>query len=204
MNFNEMIYRTPILVVDTETTGLGVQACREDVAVSLGCALVIRDRNNLEIADRCHVYIKPDQAMIADGRANEAFRINRIDPRGLAYAPTELQARVLVDAWLREAVYEYPVVTTSFNVGFDRPFTERLICPSHEMIWGRCLMLEATQRMMLPGQYGDYKWPKLEEARRFYGIGLDGEEAHHAGSDAYVAARILIEMAKENSEKVIT
>lgn len=54
--------------------------------------------------------------------------------------------------------------------------------PSIPLEW-HCTMLEAKPICKLPGKYGDYKWPKLEEAMQIIlGRGL-GDNAHDAMHD---------------------
>lgn len=43
-----------------------------------------------------------------------------------------------------------------------------------------CTMQSLTQRMKLPGKFGKYKWPKLDEAYQFcFGTAVPGREEHH-------------------------
>lgn len=54
---------------------------------------------------------------------------------------------------------------------------------------GFCTMKAMTPICKLPGQYGDYKWPKLQEAHRHaFGIEFDG--AHDAMADVRACLRI--------------
>jgi len=52
-----------------------------------------------------------------------------------------------------------------------------------------CTMKASTPILKLPGNYGDYKWPSLDEAHRFFlGEGVEG--AHDALADVRACARI--------------
>lgn len=54
---------------------------------------------------------------------------------------------------------------------------------------GFCTMKAMTPICKLPGNYGDYKWPKLQEAHRHaFGIEFDG--AHDAMADVRACLRI--------------
>ncbi len=52
-----------------------------------------------------------------------------------------------------------------------------------------CTMKATTQICKLPGAYGDYKWPKLQEAyKHFFGKEFDG--AHDAMADVRACAEV--------------
>ena len=52
-----------------------------------------------------------------------------------------------------------------------------------------CTMHSTTQLCKLPGNYGDFKWPKLTEAHKHL-FGTDVEGAHDAMADVRACARI--------------
>jgi DNA polymerase-3 subunit epsilon len=58
-----------------------------------------------------------------------------------------------------------------------------------------CTMKETTQICRLPGKYGDYKWPKLDELHRhLFGEGL--KDAHDARADVEACARCFFELQR--------
>lgn len=58
-----------------------------------------------------------------------------------------------------------------------------------------CTMKSTTQLCQLPGNYGDFKWPKLTEAHKHL-FGTDVEGAHDAMADVRACARIYFEITK--------
>ncbi len=62
-----------------------------------------------------------------------------------------------------------------------------------------CTMKSTTQICKLPGNYGDYKWPKLTEAHKHL-FGTDVEKAHDAMADVRACARIYFEITKPKAE----
>jgi len=62
-----------------------------------------------------------------------------------------------------------------------------------------CTMKNTTQICQLPGNYGDFKWPKLTEAHKHL-FGTDVEGAHDAMADVRACARIYFEITKPKIE----
>lgn len=82
--------------------------------------------------------------------------------------------------------------TVGHNVSFDEFMTD-IECSRN----GRgkfkfvsfCTMHAMTQHCKLPGSYGDYKWPKLQEAyQHCYGCSFEG--AHDAMADLEACAKV--------------
>lgn len=61
-----------------------------------------------------------------------------------------------------------------------------------------CTMKSTTQICRLPGNYGDFKWPKLTEAHKHL-FGTDIEGAHDAMNDVRACARVYFEITKEKA-----
>lgn len=83
------------------------------------------------------------------------------------------------------------------NMDFDLPIVQA------EMIRGEmkavnkpskfCTMKESTNICRIPGSYGKFKWPKLEELHNhLFGVGFDG--AHDAMNDVMACAKCFFEM----------
>jgi len=83
------------------------------------------------------------------------------------------------------------------NMQFDLLMARSMftrIAASHDTLLGVpkvCTMLSAKPVLKLPGKYGDYKWPSLDEAYRTL-VDADGfEGAHDAMVDVRAAAAVL-------------
>ncbi len=96
----------------------------------------------------------------------------------------ELQPRI------QEVVDSYPLGATAFNRNFDFDFLE-----DRGIRFGRklpCPMLVATPICrLLPIRYGDYKWPKVEEAWRHFFPDRPYVEQHRGADDAHHEALIV-------------
>jgi DNA polymerase-3 subunit epsilon len=62
-----------------------------------------------------------------------------------------------------------------------------------------CTMLGMKNHCALPGQYGDYKWPKLEEAYR-HAFNKELEDAHDAMADVRACLALHFWLQKQSSE----
>jgi len=74
------------------------------------------------------------------------------------------------------------------NISFDRQFID--FTPRHTF----CTMYENTDIVRIMGKNGHYKWPKLDEAARFYGITTDAGSLHDCSYDVFLTYRIFDRM----------
>lgn len=196
MNFDQLLNKNCIMVLDTETTGLGPQDGREDTIISIGAAILKKSPKGYVVVDRYHSFIKPEERFIENGRADTAMNINKITIQDLNKAkPIE---------WVAEDFYQWteghPIDSiTAYNIAFDRPFLDpQFVCFDDER-WGPCIMLEFAE---IYGDFnsfhGNYRWKKLSVAQKYYDVKLPaGEQLHNAGADAYLAAIVLSEMLRK-------
>ena len=125
------LFKSPILIVDTESTGLGPTAR----PIDLGALLL--DVDGTEVA-HYETLIRPHTW---DEQAEEAAKIHRITWAMVKDAPKPAEVCADFRAW-RESVGA--VWSTSFNVGFDRPMLERV---GVSLRWGPCIMVRAGEIM---------------------------------------------------------
>lgn len=62
-----------------------------------------------------------------------------------------------------------------------------------------CTMINSTNLCKLPGRYGNYKWPKLQELHKFL-FGHEFEDAHDALSDVRATRRCYYEMKRREKD----
>jgi len=93
------------------------------------------------------------------------------------------------------------------NIPFDRKFVMHELKQAkitHQLFQfkkGICTMSTTTDYCKLPGKYGNYKWPKLEELHHIlFEEGFDG--AHEALADVKATSRCLIELIKRGIIKI--
>ena len=84
---------------------------------------------------------------------------------------------------------------TAFNKAFDFEFLrDRGLKIEKEL---PCPMLVSTNIIKLPGMYGSYKWPKVQEAwDYFFGKSNGYIEEHRGADDAVHEAKIVYELYK--------
>lgn len=196
------LFRTPLMVLDTETTGLPRDSWAE--VVELGCVLLGKD--GAEVAS-WQTLIRPE---VLDERCDGALKVNQI-------ARTELEAADPVGvvlprfaAWLDgEGFGARSPWTTAFNIGFDRQMLER---SGFVLPWANCIMLRAQELMGPAGALQPaperiatrgqrWKWPSLAEAARFFDVNQAAMgDAHRALTDARVAAHIAVAIQRRSLE----
>lgn len=85
-------------------------------------------------------------------------------------------------------------VLVAFNIAFDELIL-RGEChhAAHPHLFDSkpkfCAMLASKDHCRLPGKFGDYKWPKLQEAHRHF-FGTDFEDAHDAFADVRATGKV--------------
>ena len=62
-----------------------------------------------------------------------------------------------------------------------------------------CTMNENVNNVKIEGKYGKYKWPKLNETAKFYGIEVDEFCTHRSDYDTYLCKEIFVRMLKDNN-----
>jgi len=185
-----------IIVVDTETTGLGAQQYRKDAIVQVG-AVVVRDGNIIDEYNSC---CWPGEEYFLDGRADYALEINSLSYDQLLMYPTDIVVADLFRNWISKYL---PARITAFNVAFDKAFLDQKPWNLYDIEglgWGKCIMLHAAEYLGEMGENyitwsGSWKWPKLEKACRV--LDVDLINAHDAAGDARAAAEVMMKMGME-------
>ena len=89
---------------------------------------------------------------------------------------------------------KYPFGATAFNRSFDFEFLISRGIRFPKML--PCPMLLSTDVCKLPGNYGKYKWPKVEEAYDHFFPDNSYVEKHRGADDAFHEADIVYELHK--------
>lgn len=187
-----MIFRSPIIVLDTETTGFPSMGWAH--VIELGAVLL--DCDGAELGHFTQVVNPP----VLDGRADKALSINGIPREEILAAPNTQTVNSRFLTWAAGATAVLPFVT-AFNVDFDRPMVWRM---GLDLRWASCIMLRAMEIMGPAGELKPadpmhprydpsrpYLWPSLAAAGEFFGV-PPCEPAHRALSDARRAAGVAI------------
>jgi len=165
------LFSQPLIVLDTETTGLFGKHPWAEV-IELGA--VALDETGAEVG-RFASFVKPN---VLDERADKALEINQITPAMLADAPDPLTVSLRFIRFMGEHNARF---VTAFNVAFDKQGMEQM--GFEDLRWASCVMEKAMADM------GLRRWPKLSVAAEHYGVPVVGE-AHRAETDARTAAGV--------------
>ena len=118
--------------------------------------------------------------------------------------PTEILSGVKFDEIkdeLQELINSYPSGLTAFNRTFDIKFLESYGIEFPKLL--PCPMLVSTPICRCPktgkgAAYSGYKWPKVEEAYKFFYPESEYEELHRGPDDAFHEADIVLALHKLN------
>ncbi len=174
-----------IVVVDTETTGLGHhnRPPRPDGIVQIGYSW----RNNRGKVVRWEAVCNPGSVFLLDGRASLALGLSGIRVESISAAPAARE----VAAELRERLKEIEtesgrrVEVRSYNRAFDEPFLGTTPWKLPATIWGPCIMEAAQVHLRLE------RWPRLDVALKMLGIQPPPGRAHTAGVDSHAALLVM-------------
>lgn len=177
-----------MMVLDIETTGfLNQGGC----IVEIGCVELNLKNGKIK---RLFGSVCREPQMTAKDRNAWIFLNSSLTVEEVRNAPL---LEVMKPA-LQELFDYYPV--TAFNRDFDIPFLQ-----SRGFVFKQlapCPMLVAMDVLKIPGTYGEFKWPRVEEAFRFLFPGVAYAEAHRGASDASDEAQIVYELFKRGYYKL--
>lgn len=177
------------LFFDTETTGKAdfrspPDADHQPRLVQLGA--ILTDDAGKELS-AINLIIEPNGFEIPE----EASRVHGIT--------TEIARNYGVDLEVALSIFERlakkPQVIAAHNIEFDLLIMrgELLRCGFEEDPFEGaqlfCTMDAMTPICRLPGNYGDFKWPRLQEAHK-HAFGVEFEGAHDAMADVRACARL--------------
>ena len=178
--------------MDTETSHLYQRALpatdpSQPHLVELGAVLYDGQWNVVGIIDRL---IRPDGWAISP----DAFAIHGISEQRCSRYGGDVRA-ILAD--FAEMV-SCAVTIVGHNVAFDRAIIEAAIyrAGGSGLWWAkkanamRCTMEAATPVCQLPGKYGDFRWPSLQEAHEILVPDVAFITSHNALDDAQACSRI--------------
>lgn len=176
-----------ILVFDTETTGKAdfnaePEAPHQPRLVQLGAILYDK---NFVVRSELNMIVRPDGFQIPE-EATSIHGITHAD--ALQYGFPELDVMIAFNYLCRRSH-----VLVAHNLKFDAfiigkaLFMCGLEAPPPEQKF--CTMQAMTERCKLPGAYGGFKWPSLQEAYK-HCFGEEFEGAHDAMADVRACARV--------------
>ncbi len=174
-----------ILVVDIETTGFDH---RDDKIVEVGIVEL-----NLENGDRKILFDKVTHEQgITREKVESSWIINNSD---LTVEDVRLSKNFnTLLPEVQDVINKYNLGVTAFNSDFDFGFLENRGVKFDTKL--ACLMHSSTNICKIPGNYGEYKWPSVEEAYGFFFPNNSYIEKHRGADDAMHEAEIAYELFK--------
>lgn len=109
-----------------------------------------------------------------------------------------MQAPPLDKDAIQKILNQYPV--TAYNKAFDFKFLRARGIQYSEL---DCPMLLATDICKLPGRFGKYKWPTVEEAWQHFFADQEYKELHRGADDAAHEAKIIHQLYKMGVFKLV-
>jgi DNA polymerase III epsilon subunit-like protein len=186
------LFRTPLIVIDTETTGL----LKDSQATPWEIAAVALDEHGQEV-DTISILGRPDPW---DEAMRPIVALGGIDPDEVLAAPPLADQLPELFGWLNRHL-DGGARLTAFNSDFDAPMLCRCGVELLGREWAPCIMEAAKKAMGRAGalpwfrKYNDWKMPKLSEAAGFYDVPQQ-EPAHRALADARTAGLIAVAMQR--------
>ena len=174
------------LFFDTETTGFPPKARLVSIAWQ------IWDDN--ELIEKDDYIIRPDGFIIPDGAANV---------HGIT---TEIALEKGVDLKMVIELFSKKLAEIDTVIAHNYKFDSQIVGGemkrlkiSNNLKGKKVIdtMIESTNYVKLPGRYGDYKWPKLEELYRHL-FNKDFDDAHSADADVDATVACFFELQKRN------
>ena len=173
-----------IIVLDIETTHLKYA---EGCIVEIGA--VELDLDNGEIVEVFNSLCKEPTLTAKDRNAwifsNSDLTVEAVrNSRPFAEVAKEFQ----------DVLNEYPLGATAFNRLFDFTYLHSRGINFPKVL--PCPMLLSADVCKIPGKYGDYKWPSVMEAFKFFFPEREYTEKHRGCDDAKHEAMIVYELYK--------
>lgn len=171
------------VVVDTETTGLGPNGKppRDDGVVQIGWAWEESGAIHSAVLD-----VNPGEAFLADGRADEALKVNKFTPERVRAAPPAVKVSEEVRRRIDEIAERMGgrAELYAYNAPFDRWFLTRDPW-NWTLPWGPDIMEQAIRVLNVQAT------GRLQLAKALALAGIANGNAHDAEGDAIAELKLL-------------
>ena len=177
-----------IIIFDLETNGI-----RDCSVLSISAIKLEVDIENLNVReigkfDR-YYYRNPGEkinfeAIRVNGLTDENISILRKDRNYSKYFEEDYDFEDFCDGVKHFVAHNISFDSQFLNIPYMRKF---------------CTMNENVENLKIEGKYGNYKWPKLNETAKYYGIEVDELSTHRSDYDTYLCKEIFVKMLKDNN-----
>lgn len=177
-----------IIIFDLETNGIKDCSVLSISAIKLEVDIENLNVREIERFDR-YYYRNPGEkinfgAIRVNGLTDENISILRKDRNYSKYFDEDYDFEDFCDGVKHFVAH---------NISFDSQF---LKIPYMRKF---CTMNENVENLKIEGKYGKYKWPKLNETAKYYGIEVDELSTHRSDYDTYLCKEIFVKMLKDNN-----
>ena len=177
-----------IIIFDLETNG--IRDCSVLSISAIKLEVDIESLNVREIGkfDR-YYYRNPGEkinfgAIRVNGLTDENISILRKDRNYSKYFEEDYDFEDFCDGVKHFVAHNISFDSQFLNIPYMRKF---------------CTMNENVNNVKIEGKYGKYKWPKLNETAKYYGIEVDELSTHRSDYDTYLCKEIFVKMLKDNN-----
>ena len=177
-----------IIIFDLETNGIKDCSVLSISAIKLEVDIENLNVREIERFDR-YYYRNPGEkinfgAIRVNGLTDENISILRKDRNYSKYFKEDYDFEDFCDGVKHFVAHNISFDSQFLNIPYMRKF---------------CTMNENVENLKIEGKYGNYKWPKLNETAKYYGIEVDELSTHRSDYDTYLCKEIFVKMLKDNN-----
>ena len=177
-----------IIVFDLETNGIKDCTVLSISAIKLEVDIENLNVREIERFDR-YYYRNPGEkinfgAIRVNGLTDENISILRKDRNYSKYFEEDYDFEDFCNGVKHFVAHNISFDSQFLNIPYMRKF---------------CTMNENVENLKIEGKYGNYKWPKLNETAKYYGIEVDELSTHRSDYDTYLCKEIFVKMLKDNN-----
>ena len=177
-----------IIIFDLETNGIKDCSVLSISAIKLEVDIANLSVREIGKFDR-YYYRNPGEkinfgAIRVNGLTDENISILRKDRNYSKYFEEDYDFEDFCDGVKHFVAHNISFDSKFLNIPYMRKF---------------CTMNENVENLKIEGKYGKYKWPKLNETAKYYGIEVDELSTHRSDYDTYLCKEIFVKMLKDNN-----
>ena len=185
-----------VIIFDTETNGLENCSVLSISTIKIDVDLKLNSYKEIGRFNRFYFRNEGEkinaEAVTVNGLTDEEILRRRVES-GIKYSKYFEKDRDFID--FCKGIEHF----VAHNISFDRKFIP------FDLKTQFCTKESNIDILKIPGKFGKYKWPRLNETAKFYGIELDENRWHGSEYDTEICKEIFMAMlkSKETSDIII-
>nr|DAX77303.1 MAG TPA: DNA polymerase III subunit alpha [Caudoviricetes sp.] len=176
-----------VIIFDTETNGLENCSVLSISAIKIDIDLKLNSYKEIEKFNRFYFRNEGEkinaEAVAVNGLTDEEI-LRRRTESGMKYSKYFEKDRDFID--FCKGIEHF----VAHNISFDRKFIP------FDLKTQFCTKESNIDILKISGKFGKYKWPRLNETAKFYGIELDENRWHGSEYDTEICKEIFVSMLK--------